>query len=59
MPNLSNHKGEQQKVWPTTSKEPEVVPWHQLHVDLIGPYKMHIKKYTKSKDVKKKYSYGV
>ena len=26
-------------------KEPEVVPWHQLCVDLIGPYKIPIKKF--------------
>ena len=38
------------------AKEPEVVPWHQLCVDLIGPYKIPIRKYAKSKDVKKKYS---
>ena len=38
------------------AKEPEVVPWHQLCVDLIGPYKIPIKKYARSKDVKKKYS---
>ena len=37
-------------------KEAEVVPWHQLCVDLIGPYRIPIKKFAKSKDVKKKYS---
>ena len=38
------------------AKDPEVVPWHQLCVDLIGPYKIPIKKFAKSKDVKKKFS---
>ena len=37
-------------------KEPEATPWYQLCVDLIGPYKIPIKKYAKSKDVKKRYS---
>ena len=37
-------------------KEPQVVQWHQLCVDLIGPYKIPINKFAKSKDVKKKYS---
>ena len=38
------------------AKEAEVIPWNQLCVDLIGPYKIPIKKYKKSKDLKKKYS---
>ena len=37
-------------------KEAETIPWYQLCVDLIGPYKIPIKKYNKSKDVKKKFS---
>ena len=37
-------------------KKTEVVPCHQLCVDLIGPYKIPIKKFAKSRDVKKKYS---
>ena len=28
------------------AKEPKVVPWHQLCVDLIGPYKIPIKKFA-------------
>ena len=38
------------------AKEAEATPWYQLCVDLIGPYKIPIKKFAKSKDVKKKYS---
>ena len=38
------------------AKEAETIPWNRLCVDLIGPYRIPIKKYRKSKDVKKKYS---
>ena len=38
------------------AKEAEATPWYQLCVDLIGPYKIPIKKYAKSKDIKKKYA---
>ena len=38
------------------AEKAEAVPWYQLCVDLIGPSKIPIKKYKKSKDIKKKYS---
>ena len=49
-------KVSKQKYGLLPAKKAETVPWYQLCVDLIGPYKIPIKKYKKSKDVKKKYS---
>ena len=43
MSHLSNFKSKQEKYGLLPAKDPEVVPWHQLCVDLIGPYKIPIK----------------